>query len=119
MPLARKSPQPGSPRKKEPSAGEREGLAPRKKEPSAGEREGLAPRKKELGEMPPSELPVLVDAWEAVGDHLRGQLESVRSIADVDADPELRRVSIALEGVVETIETLNRTLAAYVRRVGG
>ena len=29
---------------KEPSAGEREGLAPRMKEPSAGEREGLAPR---------------------------------------------------------------------------
>ena len=32
---------------KEPSAGEREGLAPRKNEPSAGEREGLAPRKNE------------------------------------------------------------------------
>ena len=31
---------------REPSTGEREGLAPRKKEPSAGEREGLAPRKK-------------------------------------------------------------------------
>ena len=38
---------------KEPSAGEREGLAPRKEEPSAGEREGLAPRKKEpSGERP-------------------------------------------------------------------
>ncbi|MDE0038635.1 MAG: LapA family protein [Gammaproteobacteria bacterium] len=31
---------------REPSAGEREGLAPRMKEPSAGEREGLAPRMK-------------------------------------------------------------------------
>ena len=32
---------------KEPSAGEREGLAPRMEEPSAGEREGLAPRMEE------------------------------------------------------------------------
>ena len=39
-----------APRKKEPSAGEREGSAPRKKEPSAGEREGHAPRKKEPGD---------------------------------------------------------------------
>ncbi|MDE0192478.1 MAG: hypothetical protein OXQ90_14075 [Gammaproteobacteria bacterium] len=38
---------PARSRKKEPSAGEREGLAPRKKEPSAGEREGLAPRKQD------------------------------------------------------------------------
>lgn len=71
------------------------------------------------GEVPPSELPVLVDAWEAIGDHLRGQLESVRSIAETNADPELRRLSIALNGVVQTIERLNRTLAAYARRVGG
>ena len=68
--------------------------------------------------VPPSELPVLVDAWAAVGDHLRGQLESVSSIAEGSADPELRRVSITLEGVVGTIERLNRTLAAYARRVG-
>ena len=69
--------------------------------------------------MPPSELPVLGDAWEAVGEHLRGQLKSVRSIAGTNVDPELRRLSIALQGVVETIERLNRTLAAYARRVGG
>ena len=68
---------------------------------------------------PHSELPVLVDAWAAVGDHLRGQLESVRSIAGPNADPELRRLSMALNGVVETIERLNRTLAAYARRVDG
>ena len=90
-----------------------------KSEPSAGEREGPAPRKREPGEVPPSELPILVDAWEAIGDHLRGQLESVRPIADANADPELRRLSIALEGVVETVERLNRTFAAYARRVGG
>ena len=42
---------------KEPSAGEREGLAPRKGEPSAGEREGLAPRSRVL---------VVAPAW--VGD---------------------------------------------------
>ena len=71
------------------------------------------------GGMPPSELPVLVDAWEAVGDQLRGQLESVSSIADTNADPVLRRVSMALEGAVQTIERLNRTLAEYARRVGG
>ncbi|MCY3623077.1 MAG: hypothetical protein OXH68_15390 [Gammaproteobacteria bacterium] len=71
------------------------------------------------GEVPPSELPVLVDAWKAVGEHLRGQLESARSIAGTNADPELRRLSIALQGVVETVERLNRTLAAYARRVGG
>ena len=108
-----------APRKEEPSAGEREGLAPRKEEPSAGEREGLAPRKEEPGNGPPNELPVLVDAWEAVGDYLRGHLETARSIAETNADPELRRLSIALNGVVETIERLNQTLAAYARRIGG
>lgn len=87
-------------------------------EPSAGVREGHAPRKEEPGEAPPSELSVLVDAWEAVGDHLRGRLESARSV-DTNADPELRRLTMALEGVVETIERLNRTMAAYARRVGG
>lgn len=71
------------------------------------------------GQVPPSELPVLVDAWEAIGDHLRGQLESVRSLADTSPDPELRRLSMALQGAVETIERLNQTLAAYARRVGG
>ena len=70
------------------------------------------------GDVLPSELPVLVDAWETVGDHLQGQLKSVRSIAETDADSELRRVSIALAGVVETVERLNRTLATYARRVG-
>ena len=35
------------PGRREPSAGEREGLAPRKQEPSAGEREGPAPRRQE------------------------------------------------------------------------
>lgn len=69
--------------------------------------------------VPPSELPVLVDAWEAVVEQLRGQLQSVSSIADTNAEPELRRLSIALQGVVETIERLNLTLAAYARRVGG
>lgn len=73
----------------------------------------------EPGEVPPSELPILVDAWAAVGDHLRGQLESVRSIAATSPDPELRRLSTALEGAVETIERLNQTMAAYARRVGG
>ncbi len=68
---------------------------------------------------PPSELPILVDAWQAVGDHLRGQLESVRSIAETNADPELRRLSTALEGVVGTMERLNRTMAGYARRIGG
>lgn len=71
------------------------------------------------GEVLPSELPVLVDAWAAIGDHLRGQLESLRSIADASPDPELRRLSIALQGAVETIEGLNRTLAECARRVGG
>ena len=71
------------------------------------------------GEVSPSELPVLVDAWAAVGDQLRGLMESVRSLADTNGDPEMRRVSITLEGVVATIEGLNRTLAAYARRVGG
>lgn len=71
------------------------------------------------GDVLPSELTVLVDAWEAVGDHLRGQLESVRSIADPNAESELRGVSIALEGVVGTIERLNGILAAYARRVDG
>ena len=71
------------------------------------------------GEEPPSELPVLVDAWAAIGDHLRGQLESLRSIADASPDPELRRLSIVLQGAVETIDGLNRTLAEYARRVGG
>ena len=71
------------------------------------------------GEVPPSELPVLVDAWEAIGDHLRGQLESVRSIAATSPNPELRRLSMALQGAVETIERLNQTMAAYARRVGG
>ena len=70
------------------------------------------------GEVPPSELPVLVDAWAAIGDHLRGQLESLRSIADTSPDPELRRLLAALEGAVETIERLNQTMAAYARRVG-
>lgn len=70
------------------------------------------------GEVPLSELPVLVDAWEAIGDHLRGQLEAIRS-TETNPDPELRRLSIALKGVVETIERLNQTLAAYARRVGG
>ena len=71
-----------------------------------------------LREGPPSELPVLVDAWQAVGDQLRVPLKSLSAIADTNADPELRRVSIALEGAVETIERLNRTLAAYARRIG-
>ena len=96
------------------SAGGREGLAVGKKEPSVGGRGGLAPRK--AGDVPPNELPVLVDAWEAIADHLRGQLESVRSIADTNADPELRRLLIATEGVVSTIERLNAILAAYARR---
>ena len=69
-------------------------------------------------EVPASELPVLVDAWEAVGVYLRGQLESVRAIADASADSELRRHAVALQGAVETIEGLNRTLAEYARRVG-
>lgn len=72
----------------------------------------------EVGEAPPSELPVLVDAWEAVGDHLRGQLASVRSIADTNADPELRRLAVTLQGTVETIERLNRILASYAGRAG-
>ena len=72
----------------------------------------------EVSEAPPSELPVLVDAWEAVGDHLRGQLALVRSIADRNADPELRRLAVTLQGAVETIERLNRILASYASRVG-
>ena len=40
-----------TPRKQEPSAGEREGATPRKQEPSAGEREGATPRKQK----PPSD----------------------------------------------------------------
>lgn len=81
--------------------------------------EGLAPRKMAPGEVPSNELPVLVDAWEAIGDHLRGQLESVRSLADTSPDPELHRLSMALQSAVETIERLNQTMAAYARRVGG
>ena len=53
--VARREPSAGereglAPRMKEPSAGEREGPAPRMKEPSAGEREGLAPRIREPGD---------------------------------------------------------------------
>lgn len=70
------------------------------------------------GDARPSELPVLVDAWKAIGDHLRGQMESLRSIADTNPDPEVRRVAIALQGAVEIIERLNRTLANYASRVG-
>lgn len=69
-------------------------------------------------DVPASELPVLIEAWEAIGDHLRGQLEPVRLIAETTRDPRLRRLSIALEGALETIERLNRTLAGYARRAG-
>ena len=68
---------------------------------------------------PPSELPILLDAWVALGEHLRGQLESVRSLADANADPELRRLHIALQGSVEIIERLTRILATYANRAGG
>ena len=57
---------------KEPSAGEREGLAPRKREPSAREREGLAPRMGEPsagereGPSPRKRALVVAPAW--VGD---------------------------------------------------
>ncbi|MYF28648.1 MAG: hypothetical protein F4029_02100 [Gammaproteobacteria bacterium] len=68
---------------------------------------------------PPSELPILVDALTAVGDHLRAQLESVHSLANANANPELRRLRIALQGSVETIERLNRILAIYANSVGG
>lgn len=71
------------------------------------------------GEVPAGELPVLVDAWQAIGDDLSGQLEWIRSIAETNADPELRRVANALVCTIQTIERLNRTLAEYARRIDG
>lgn len=65
-----------------------------------------------------NELPILVDAWEAIGDCIRSQLASLRAVAEKDADPELRRLVSGLQGATDTIERLNRTLAEYARRVG-
>ena len=71
-----------------------------------------------VGETRTGELSILGDAWEAIGDRIRGQVESLRDAADGNADPELHRSVTALQGVVDNIERLNRTFAAYVRRVG-
>ena len=62
------------------------------------------------------ELPVLVDAWQAVAVQLRGHLRSVRAI-DERTDAKLPRLGDELQAAVDTVERLNRMLAAYVRRV--
>ena len=72
----------------------------------------------DVGETRTGELSILGDAWEAIGDRIRGQVESLRDVADGNADPDLRRSVTALQGVVDNIERLNRIFAAYVRRVG-
>lgn len=64
-----------------------------------------------------SELPILIDAWEALGECVRGQLEPLRTAAENHADPELRQLAGNLQGVVDTIDRLNRILAEYARRV--
>ena len=63
-----------------------------------------------------SPLPVLLDAWEAVGDHIRGQVESLRAATDGTGEPELRRLVMDLQGAVDNIERLNRALAEYARK---
>ena len=72
----------------------------------------------DVGETRTGELSILRDAWEAVGEGILGQVESLRDMADGNADPDLRRCVTALQGIVDNIERLNRTFAAYVRRVG-
>lgn len=63
-------------------------------------------------------LPILVDASEAIADHIRGQIETVLAVAGENAVPELRRLATDLQDAVDNVETLNRTLAEYARRVG-
>ena len=72
----------------------------------------------DVGDTRTRELSIFGDAWEALGDRIRGQVESLRDVADGHADPDLRRSVTALQGVVDNIERLNRTFAAYARRVG-
>ena len=64
------------------------------------------------------ELPVLVDAWQAVAVQLRGHLRSVRAI-DQRTDAKLPRLGDELQAAVDTVERLNRMLAAYARRASG
>ena len=70
-------------------------------------------------EAPPSALPVVVDAWKAVGDDLRGQLASVLSIAGSNSTSELHRLAVALQGAIDATERLNRILAKHVRHDEG
>ena len=80
---------------KEPSAGEREGLAPRQQEPSAGESEGLAPRQQEPsagereGRAPSRQEP-------SAREQERGQQEPyiIETVDDADGAKRGRRVVI-------------------------
>lgn len=65
------------------------------------------------------ELSVLVEAWEAVGDQLQGELASLCTLAEGTADLELRRLAGTLQAARETIDRLTRTLSRHVRRCAG
>ncbi len=97
-----------APRKKEPSAGEREGLAPRKKEPSAGEREGLAPRKRPLFLV---DIAVPRDIEPAAGDIDGVFLHSVDDLALIVEENAAARRHAALQA--ETL--IDKGVAHYER----
>lgn len=62
---------------------------------------------------PASELTVLADACGAIAEYLGGQLEAMRATADAGPEPDLRRITVALECAVDSIARVGRTLARY------